>query len=102
MDLSNYNSQQLRELQAEIERELKKRRREEIKQAQRELRDVAERFGFTLQELISGQVAASGGRAVRYRHPTDETQTWSGRGRKPHWVKEWEAQGRSLDELRVD
>lgn len=102
MDLSNYNSQQLRELQGDIERELRKRRREEIRQAQRELRDVAERFGFSLNELVSGQPAASGARAVRFRHPTDDSKTWSGRGRKPHWIKEWEAEGKPLDELRVD
>lgn len=102
MDLSNYNSQQLRELQGEIERELRKRRREEVRQAQRELRDVAERFGFSLSELVPGQAAATGARVVRFRHPTDESKTWSGRGRKPHWIKEWEEAGKSLEELRVD
>lgn len=102
MDLSNYNSQQLRELQGEVEREMRKRRREEIRQAQRELREVADRFGFSLAELVPGQAAAGGTRAVRFRHPNDDSKTWSGRGRKPNWIKKWEAEGKPLDELRVD
>lgn len=104
MDLSNYNSQQLRDLQTEIDRELKKRRRDDVRQAQRELRNVAERFGFNLNELVAGQPAAAGSSkgVVKFRHPGDENKTWSGRGRKPGWIKEWEAQGRPLDELRVD
>ncbi|HEX5513783.1 MAG TPA: H-NS histone family protein [Gammaproteobacteria bacterium] len=107
MDLTNYNSQQLRELQAELDRELKKRRRDDVRQAQRELRSVAERFGFSLTELVSGQpaaaaAAAAGKGVVKFRHPSDESKTWSGRGRKPAWIKEWEAEGRSLDELLVD
>jgi DNA-binding protein H-NS len=104
MNLAKYNSLELRELRKEIDRELKKRRKQEVKEAQKELKTVAERYGFSLTELLS---AAPGGKTeagkgtVRYRHPEDAGKTWSGRGRKPSWVKEWEGAGRSLDDLRV-
>jgi len=39
--------------------------------------------------------------AVRFRHPDNETQQWTGRGRQPKWVKEWVEGGKSLDKLRV-
>ncbi len=104
MDLAKYNSQELRELRKEIERELKKRRKQEVREAQRELKTVAERYGFSLNELLAVTPGVKAGAAkgiVRYRHPEDADKTWSGRGRKPSWVKEWEGSGRSLDELRV-
>ncbi|RFA30559.1 trans-acting regulatory HvrA protein [Alkalilimnicola ehrlichii] len=105
MNLANYNSQELRELRKEIDRELKKRRKQEVKEAQKELKHVAERYGFSLNELLSASPGVKPGAikgAVRYRHPEDADKTWSGRGRKPSWVKEWEASGRSLEDLRVD
>ena len=40
--------------------------------------------------------------AVRYRHPTNENQTWTGRGRKPAWVQEWLDAGGTLEELAVN
>lgn len=37
---------------------------------------------------------------VRYRHP-DFTQTWTGRGRAPKWVRDWIDAGKTLDSLQV-
>lgn len=103
MDLSKYSSEELRKLKKEIDREIEGRRKDDAKKAQQELKQVAERYGFNLSDLVGGQ-AAKPARAkgkVRFRHPSDSGKTWSGRGRKPVWIKEWEASGRSLDELRV-
>ena len=103
MDLSKYSSEELRQLRSDIDAELKSRRREDAKMAQKELKSVAEKYGFSLNELMSGAPAKQGRRAgtVRFRHPDDPSKVWSGRGRKPVWIKEWEAAGRSLEKLRV-
>lgn len=104
MNLSKYNSQELRQLKLEIDKELKKRRKDEVRQAQKELKTVAERYGFSLDELLSSNSARADAPAKapgKYRHPEEAGKSWSGRGRKPAWVKAWEAQGRSLEELRV-
>lgn len=103
MDLSKYSSQELRQLKKDIDREIEGRRKEDAKKAQQEIKQVAERYGFNLTDLVGGQTSkptrAKG--KVRFQHPSDSGKTWSGRGRKPVWIKEWEASGRSLDELRV-
>ncbi|MEH6436678.1 ParB/RepB/Spo0J family partition protein [Massilia sp. DD77] len=39
--------------------------------------------------------------AVRYRHPSTPSQTWTGRGRQPLWVSEWIKSGNSLSDLEV-
>ena len=105
MDLSKYTSEELRQLTSDIEAELKSRRRDDAKKAQKELKNVAEKYGFSLTELVNGSAAAKTARkagTVRFRHPDDPTKVWSGRGRKPVWVKEWEGAGRSLEKLRVE
>ena len=38
----------------------------------------------------------------KFRNPAHLEQTWSGRGKQPHWVKTWIASGANLDDLRVD
>lgn len=47
------------------------------------------------------QQDASSHTAVRYRHPSDSSLTWTGRGRKPAWVQNWLDNGGSLDDLDV-
>lgn len=108
MDLSRYQLQQLNQLKKDIDRELASRRNDDARKARRELREVAEKYGFDLNDLVSGAATRSdsGGRrgasgSVRFRHPSDPSRTWTGRGRKPTWIKEWEAAGRSLEKLRL-
>lgn len=103
MNLSKYSTEELNQLKRDIDKELKARRKEDAKKAQKELKTVAEKYGFNLNELVGGQVTRTtkGKGPARYRHPDDPDKTWSGRGRKPVWIKEWEAAGRSLDELKV-
>ena len=40
--------------------------------------------------------------APKYQNPNNAAQTWSGKGKQPHWVAEVLAQGRTLDSLLTD
>ncbi|QIT55130.1 H-NS histone family protein [Aquisalimonas sp. 2447] len=104
MDLTKHSTPELNQLKKDIDKELKKRRRQDVKEAQKELKQVAEKYGLAVTELVPGGATKSGAKAgvVRFRHPEDPAKGWSGRGRKPAWIKEWEAKGRSLEDLRVD
>ncbi|KAB7628411.1 H-NS family nucleoid-associated regulatory protein [Alkalilimnicola sp. S0819] len=103
MDLSKYSLEELRELQKDLERELRARRKEEARRAQKELKEVAEKYGFSLSDLVGASPARTTAKGKpRFRHPDDASKTWSGRGRKPFWIKDWEASGRSLSELAID
>ena len=104
MDLSNYTTEQLNQLKKDIDKEVQSRRKEDSKKAQQEMKRVAERYGFTLNDLVGEKQPAktrAKGKA-QFQHPTDTSKTWTGRGRKPTWIKDWEAEGRSLDELRIE
>ncbi|RLK50845.1 DNA-binding protein H-NS [Alkalispirillum mobile] len=104
MDLSGYSISELNKLKTDIEREVRQRRKQQAKEAQRELKAVADKYGFSLNELV-GNASTGGGQKAKakavYQHPEDPSKTWSGRGRRPRWINEWEQQGRDIDELRV-
>ncbi len=102
MDLSNYTTEQLNQLKKDIDQEINGRRKEDARKAQQELKQVAERYGFNLGDLVGTQSPRTRSKGkVRFQHPSDPEKTWSGRGRKPGWIKEWEGSGRSVEELRV-
>lgn len=101
--LEKMSRDELAQLQADIEGELKRRAKEDRKLALSEARKAAEQFGFSLEELTGG---ASGGAkskskgVAKYRNPEDPSKTWTGRGRRPEWVKALDSAGR-LDEALI-
>jgi DNA-binding protein H-NS len=103
MDLSNMSVGDLRNLQDQIKQEMKKREVQEVQKAREQILAIAQSVGVPLKDLIasSGVRAKTGTVAVRYRHPENQAQQWTGRGRQPKWVKEWVEGGKSLDKLRV-
>jgi DNA-binding protein H-NS len=103
MDLSKLGQDELARLAKDVDRELSQRRRDNLKMAQRQARQLAESYGLSIENLIPGLVSEHAGSAggVRFQHPTDAGKNWAGRGRKPAWIKEWEGAGKSLESLRV-
>ena len=102
MDLSNMSVGDLRNLQDKIKQEMKKREHQEVAKAREQILAIAQSVGVPLKELIGNGIRAKTGTvAVRYRHPDNSAQKWTGRGRQPKWVKEWVDGGKSLDQLRV-
>jgi DNA-binding protein H-NS len=103
MDLSKLDHDELDRLKKDIDKELKRRLRDGIKEAQKKARLLAEKYGLSVQDLVGGVGGKTGtAGTVRFRHPDDAGKTWSGRGRKPGWIKEWEGAGKSLEVLRVE
>ena len=86
----------------EIDR-LKKERVEIQAKANGKVKSVIDKLleqnGLTLGDLYP-RAAMKRSRA-KYINPKNSEQTWAGRGRKPTWFIEAVAQGRTLDELRV-
>ncbi|MFD1341622.1 H-NS histone family protein [Litorisediminicola beolgyonensis] len=100
IDLEKMSKDELKQLRSDVDKALKTveaRRRAEAKRA---ADAVAKEYGFSLDELITAD--GKGGKGVpKYANPSDPTQTWTGRGRKPNWVNESLANGASLDDLKI-
>lgn len=105
INLEQYSSAELEQLKKDIDKELNQRRKQEEKQARQELKEVAKKYGFSLDELIAargGKASGGGGkRPPQYQHPHDPNKTWTGRGRRPHWVNDWIENGGSWEEIEI-
>ena len=106
MDLSTLTVIQLRDLQQQIPQELKRREIQDKAVILNEVRAFAKARGYAIEDLLGKEVkvktsGATGKVKVKYRHPSDATLEWTGRGRKPKWVEAWLAAGSSIDALLV-
>jgi DNA-binding protein H-NS len=103
MELGSMTVEQLRKLQVAAAEELKKREKAEKRNALKAIRELAEARGFSLDELFEEKPARTqrSKGVAKYRNPADSSQTWTGRGRKPAWVLEWLAAGKSIDKLAI-
>ncbi|GAB2182280.1 H-NS histone family protein [Denitratisoma sp. agr-D3] len=106
MDISHLSIAQLKELQAKIPAEIAKRQTEDKQKVLDQIAALATSHGFSLEELVgkkSGKKSAAGGKkvAAKYRHPSQPELTWTGRGRKPVWVSELLATGKTLESLAI-
>ena len=110
MDLSSLNIDQLKDLLKMVPAEIK-RRTEEATSAAREaaiekLKAIAREHGYSLEELAGTKKPrkSSGARkpvAAKYANPSNPSETWTGRGRKPLWVQAALNQGKSLESLLI-
>lgn len=100
IDFDNLSREELSQLIANAQKALKTvdaRRKAEAKRAA-EL--AAKEYGFSLDEVMEAGAKGSKG-APKYANPSDPSQTWTGRGRKPNWVIEALDSGKSLDDLAL-
>ncbi len=78
-DFKLFSDKHLIDLEAQVRDELERRR--ELAQSYRELSE-------------------QGGPA--YRNPCNSAETWTGRGRKPKWLREALAHGAHLEDLTIN
>lgn len=101
IDLSKMSAKELEKLQKKASKEIEKRKKDERKQVLQELRALARERGYSLNEVLPEASGGKSSKQVKYRHPDDPAKTWTGLGRKPKWVVEWEQQGGDINELQA-
>jgi len=88
----------------DLKREAEEIRKQEMAGAIAEIKRMMAEFGISLADLGAGPRAPKGKLravgAVRYRDPVSG-KTWSGRGRRPGWIMDLQAQGKSLDSCKI-
>lgn len=103
-DLSNRSLAQLRTLDLQVSQELKRRHFQGLNEAREQIFRIARNAGVSLESLLSTTMSdkpKAERRAAIFRNPANPSQEWSGRGRKPHWIKEWVDSGKNLDDARL-
>jgi DNA-binding protein H-NS len=100
--------EELVDLQEGIDKLITKKRREKKKEIKAQMTELAKIAGYgSVEEFIGG----SSTRAPRkdkgvkappmYKNPKDPEQTWSGKGRTPDWIKDYEKKGGKRDKLKI-
>lgn len=115
IDLEGMSRGDLMRLRADVDKAIAGVADREKRAALKAAEQAAREHGFSLADLMEGgsmrgtgrrgrgsaAKAEGGASEVKFRNPDNADQTWSGRGRRPRWVHEAEASGRSLDDMRV-
>lgn len=98
IDLENMTLLELLDLQKRLPTLIAYKQDEVRKDVLQKTAHLAAKYGLTLEDLIS---KGRKRRAVRYVNPADPSQTWSGVGSRPKWVREWITAGGELVTLKV-
>ena len=102
INLDKMSREELFKLRKSVDDALKSSEKEAKKNALAAAQKAAAEHGFTLDEVLAGRKAAVGPKsAPKYANPDDPTQTWTGRGRQPNWVKSALASGATLDQMAI-
>lgn len=102
MDISSLNLDELYVLADKVKSEIKSREVLEISKAKEQILSIASAIGMTVDAILKGATKPAKIKqvvAVKYRHPQNPTQQWTGRGRQPKWVTEWTESGKPIADL---
>ena len=90
-NLQDMTDEQLKEQRQAIDAELQKRLAKQKSDAKRQIVELAKSHNINLGELV--------GKEKLYQNPENPWEKWSGKGRKPKWVTDALAAGKTLDDL---
>ncbi len=104
IDLNSLNRSELEQLRTDIDKAISTLAERERQAALDAVEQAAQAHGFSLKELTGVAPAKTRGKAKnppKYRHPENPSVTWTGRGRKPQWIKDAEAAGTDIVEFAI-
>jgi DNA-binding protein H-NS len=113
-DVSQMTAAELKKLIADAEKALRKLEDRRLAEAKKAVEKAAKQYGFAIEELVSADGAPKPKRkprarkttkgpkgVVKFRNPANPEQTWTGKGRKPNWINEGLAAGKTLDDFAI-
>jgi len=102
INLNGLSLKELKELQAQVAKAISSFEDRKKKAAIAELEEVARNNGFSLAELTGAPVVRKRAPATaKFANPSDKSDTWSGRGRKPRWYEAALKQGMTQADLAI-
>lgn len=104
VDLDAMSLDELKALHKQVTKAIESYEDRKKREAMAELEAKARDLGFSLDQLLG--ISAKGNKArakaaPKYAHPENPDMTWSGRGRKPSWVVEALASGKTYEDLTI-
>jgi DNA-binding protein H-NS len=100
-DLANSPLKELLEFQTKLNKAIELRKKSEQYEVYARITAIASESGFSLDELLSQKSLKKTPATIKYRNPNNQAEGWAGRGRKPKWVEQLLAEGKSLEDFAV-
>ena len=102
-NLADMSLAELRDLQKSVAKAISTFEARHKAVAREKVEMLAKDLGFTLAELtaLEEPKRKRAPSTKIYRHPENPTLTWSGRGRKPGWIGDALASGKSLEDFAI-
>lgn len=102
IDLDALSLKELKDLQSQVARAISGYEERKKQEALDALEEKARSLGFSLGELL-GSSPARRRKSVKpkYANPANDSETWTGRGRKPRWVEAALKAGRRLEDMLI-
>jgi DNA-binding protein H-NS len=102
IDLEELSLDELKKLRKDVDSAIKNFGDRKKRKALAEVEAFARERGLNPSDLSEiGKRRSRKPAQPKYAHPDNPEQTWSGRGRRPRWLDEALAKGRTLEDLAV-
>jgi DNA-binding protein H-NS len=102
VNVDKMSLKELLDLEIRVKKAIATVRERERAEAKQELAALAERRGFSVNELFGSGRGTKGTKvAVKYRNKDNPTETWTGRGRQPKWLAALLKKGHKIQDFAV-
>ena len=102
IDLNSLSLKELKDLQSAVNKAVSGFDDRKRKAALSQVEEAARALGFTLSELTGTAVPRKRSPAVpKFANPANESETWSGRGRKPRWFVAAQKSGKTAEQMAI-
>lgn len=105
VDIKNLNHNQLNELISKAQVRQNELRKEKVVKLREKVHTLIKAEGYAFEDIFGparGKTKrTSAPVAPKYRNPANQAQTWSGRGKRPHWFNDALKAGKKEKDLAI-
>ena len=102
VDVNSLSLKELKDLQSAVNKAVAGFDDRKRKAALSQVEEAARALGFTLSELTGTAMPRKRSPAVpKFANPVNESETWSGRGRKPRWFVAALKSGKKPEQMTI-
>ena len=106
VDIKNLNHSQLNELISKAQSRQNELRKEKVVTLREKIHAMIKAEGYAFEDIFGGVTRGKAKRsgtpvAPKYRNPANPEQTWSGRGKRPHWFNDALKAGKKEKDLAI-
>ncbi len=103
IDYKKYSLSQLETVMVEISHEIEERKKVEAENIRLKIENILQASGLSLDDVYTEKDIGIRTNKVpmKYRHPSDSSIEWSGRGKMPLWMKDLIEQGAAKEDFLI-